>query len=79
MNKSPSIKKNSEPPKEDKHNKSITKNNQGNDYFGNEESYEFDAEVSPSQERELRKPYQFKSGAIYLGEWLGNKRDGKGT
>jgi hypothetical protein len=29
--------------------------------------------------REKRPAYTFKSGAIYTGEWVGNKRDGFGV
>lgn len=29
--------------------------------------------------RETRPKYTFKSGATYEGEWVGNKRDGRGT
>lgn len=33
---------------------------------------------SDSVEREKRPPFTFKSGAIYDGEWKGNKKDGYG-
>jgi len=32
----------------------------------------------PSLERVRREPYTFRSGAIYIGEWKGNFRDGYG-
>lgn len=31
-----------------------------------------------NENREKLPKYEFKSGATYEGEWLGNKRDGKG-
>jgi len=30
------------------------------------------------QKREKRPPFEFKNGAIYEGDWIGNARDGYG-
>ena len=35
--------------------------------------------MAEPDKREKRPPYQFKSGAVYEGEWKGNLRDGFGT
>lgn len=35
--------------------------------------------VAEPDKKEKRPPYQFKSGAVYEGEWKGNLRDGFGT
>ena len=33
-------------------------------------------DTNNSKIREKRPPFKYKSGAIYDGEWVGNKRDG---
>ena len=35
--------------------------------------------MAEPEKKEKRPPYQFKSGAVYEGEWKGNLRDGFGT
>jgi len=49
-------------------------------YFTYEESKETVTKntYKPDQKREKRPPYQFKTGAIYIGEWKGGFRDGFG-
>lgn len=34
---------------------------------------------NPHQKKEVRKPYLYKTGAKYTGEWLGGFRHGFGT
>ena len=36
------------------------------------------SQANVSNKREKRPPFQFKSGAVYEGEWRGNMRDGTG-
>ena len=50
-------------------------------YFTYEESKETVSNTkkyNPNQKREKRPPYQFKTGAVYTGEWKGGFRDGLG-
>ena len=34
------------------------------------------ATYDPNGKREKRVPYEFKSGAVYTGQWIGVFRDG---
>lgn len=45
-----------------------------NNHFIKDKNLEEDVNITSSQpeKRELRPTYQFKSGAIYEGEWIGN-------
>jgi hypothetical protein len=49
-------------------------------YFTYEESKETVSKniYNAEQKREERQPYRFKSGAVYVGQWRGGFRDGKG-
>ena len=49
-------------------------------YFTQEEARETISKrlYDPDQPREQRQPYQFKTGAIYTGQWKGGFRDGFG-
>lgn len=49
-------------------------------YFTYEESRETITKkaVNLNGPREYRKPYKFRTGAVYTGQWIGGFRDGKG-
>jgi IQ calmodulin-binding motif len=56
-----------------------SKNVGSSKYFTYEESKETISKMKkydPGQKRERRQPYQFKTGAVYAGEWKGGFRDG---
>ena len=58
-----------------------SKNVGSSKYFTYEESTETlstKKQFDPNQKRERRPAYNFKSGAIYSGEWKGGFRDGQG-
>ena len=57
-----------------------SKNIASSKYFTYEESKETVSKkiYNPEQKREKRPPYQFKTGAVYVGEWKGGFRDGQG-
>ena len=49
-------------------------------YFTQEEARETVTKnvYNPNQQRESRRPYTFKTGAVYSGQWKGGFRDGFG-
>jgi hypothetical protein len=57
-----------------------SKNIGSSKYFTYEESKETVTKkrFDPNQKRERRPAYQFKTGAVYTGEWKGGFRDGYG-